>query len=178
MCYRMRIKLVAERPMVTIIPPGSPWLFPSTAITSDAVQVRFLIFGVFTQRMLAVVHGRFGSVYRCYIQCSSSLTSEDVTDRLSRNFDKELPTYQPSVEWITGDLPQEVRRPERECDHSPQRSVEFKNEWSCISALPHAFKFVHGQHYCYCFNYREHIVPLQLYCCYVRVLVKLQQHNV
>jgi hypothetical protein len=40
---------------------------------------------------------------------------------------------QPPVQWVTGTLPLEVKRPGREADHSPPSSAEVKNAWSYTS---------------------------------------------
>jgi hypothetical protein len=46
------------------------------------------------------------------------------------------PTQSP-IQWILGALSQEVKRQEREADHSPPSSADVKND-GAISALPHA----------------------------------------
>jgi hypothetical protein len=36
---------------------------------------------------------------------------------------------QPPIQWVPGALSSEVKRPEREADHSPSTSVEVKKTW-------------------------------------------------
>jgi hypothetical protein len=48
---------------------------------------------------------------------------------------------QPSIQWITRALSLRVKRPGREADRSLPYSVEIKNAWSYIFALP---IFLHG----------------------------------
>jgi hypothetical protein len=43
---------------------------------------------------------------------------------------------QPPVQWVTGALSLEIKRPERETDHSPPPSAEVKNARSYTSTLP------------------------------------------
>jgi hypothetical protein len=45
------------------------------------------------------------------------------------------PTQLP-LRWVIGDLSLEVKRPEREADHSPQTNAEVKNMW-IYTSTPH-----------------------------------------
>jgi len=48
------------------------------------------------------------------------------------------PTH-PPIQWVSGNLSLEVKRPERESDHPPPSSVEVKNAWNCTSIPPYVF---------------------------------------
>jgi hypothetical protein len=43
---------------------------------------------------------------------------------------------QPPTEWVQEALPQGVKRPQHEADHSPPSSAEIKNEWRYTSTPP------------------------------------------
>jgi hypothetical protein len=43
---------------------------------------------------------------------------------------------QPPIQWVPGALSLEVKRPERESDHSTPSSAEVKNAWSYTSTPP------------------------------------------
>jgi hypothetical protein len=45
------------------------------------------------------------------------------------------PTH-PAIEWASGSLSQETKRPVREADHSPPSNAEFKDAWSYTSTVP------------------------------------------
>jgi hypothetical protein len=46
---------------------------------------------------------------------------------------------QPRMQWVTGTLSLEVKRPGCEADHSPPSSAEVKNAWSYNSTLQYTF---------------------------------------
>jgi hypothetical protein len=48
------------------------------------------------------------------------------------------PTQRP-IQWVTGALSPEVKRPGREADHSPPSNAEFKKTWVYTSTPPYAF---------------------------------------
>jgi len=45
-------------------------------------------------------------------------------------------TQPASIQWILGVLSPDVKRPERETDHSASSSAEVKNAWSYVSTPP------------------------------------------
>jgi hypothetical protein len=46
---------------------------------------------------------------------------------------------QPPIQWVSGALSLELKRPGREANHSPPSSTEVKNEWSYTSTPPYVF---------------------------------------
>jgi hypothetical protein len=60
--------------------------------TADAVRSRLSWY--FTERVMVMPYGRFGSVFKSvsFLQ-EDCLTLEDGTDRLLRNFGKKIPLY-------------------------------------------------------------------------------------
>jgi hypothetical protein len=54
-------------------------------------------------------------------------------------FRPALGPTQPPVRWVPGVLSLEVKRPEREADHSAPSSAEVKNAWSYTSIPQYAF---------------------------------------
>jgi len=60
------------------------------------------------------------------------------------------------IHLVTGTRSAGIKQAELEADHSPQSSVEVRNEWSCTSAPPVClygvrrvnFKFVFTHFYC------------------------------
>jgi hypothetical protein len=47
-----------------------------------------------------------------------------------------LGPYQFPIHWVLAALFPQVKRPEREADHSPQSTAEVKNAWSYTSTPP------------------------------------------
>jgi hypothetical protein len=45
----------------------------------------------------------------------------------------------PPIQWVSGALLKGIKRPGRECDHSPPTSAEVKKMWIYISTPPYAF---------------------------------------
>jgi len=65
----------------------------SFSVTKKTISA---LFWVITQRTVVIPYWRFGTTYRCHLQGSRNMdfmTLEDGTDRLSRNFGKELPLH-------------------------------------------------------------------------------------
>jgi hypothetical protein len=50
-----------------------------------------------------------------------------------------LGSTQPPIQWVTGSLSLEVKRPGSEAEHSPPSSAEVKNEWSYTSTRQYVF---------------------------------------
>jgi hypothetical protein len=50
-----------------------------------------------------------------------------------------LEPIQASIQWVTGALSLEVKRPGQEADHSPPASAEFKKMWIYISIPTYSF---------------------------------------
>jgi hypothetical protein len=48
------------------------------------------------------------------------------------------------IQWVSGALSTEVKRPECEAGHSPPPSAEVKNSWSYTSTPPHVFMAWHS----------------------------------
>jgi hypothetical protein len=46
---------------------------------------------------------------------------------------------QPPIQWLSGALTSEVKRPGREADQSPPSSADVKNTWSCASTTSYIF---------------------------------------
>jgi hypothetical protein len=51
-----------------------------------------------------------------------------------------LEPTQPPIQWVSGALSPEVKRPGREADYSLPSSAKVKNAWSSISTPSHVFK--------------------------------------
>jgi hypothetical protein len=43
------------------------------------------------------------------------------------------------VQWVSGAVSPDVKRPRREADHSPASTAEVKNAWSYTSTPPYVF---------------------------------------
>jgi hypothetical protein len=52
---------------------------------------------------------------------------------------QDLGSTQPPLQWVSGALSLEVKRPGREADHSPPSSADVKNAWSYTSTPQYAF---------------------------------------
>jgi hypothetical protein len=48
---------------------------------------------------------------------------------------------QPSIQWIPGELSPRVKRQEREADHTPRTSAEFKKTWIYAPTPPYVFLY-------------------------------------
>jgi hypothetical protein len=56
-----------------------------------------------------------------------------------KNFLFSTSSKQPNIQWVSGALSPEIKRPEREADHSSPTNADVKKTWGYVSTPPYTF---------------------------------------